>query len=258
VEDAASLAADLALYTYTPRSDDTIDDTIRSLAARCNIPQAAIVTLNRLEQPESPGNQPLLLPTMPGIFIPETPESELERLIYASRTGVPGVTVTVFRQGAGGMTVAERFLFIPGDDFSPSERAFFLNPEIWRFPLKEFTLTDRFGLRVNPVTGLTGMHAGLDLAAPLGSDVYPARAGTVAAIDEDVIYGKYVIITHDNGWTSLYGHLSAIMVGLHSAVNSGTLIGKVGSTGQSTGPHLHFELRQNGVAEDPWGLLSNK
>jgi murein DD-endopeptidase MepM/ murein hydrolase activator NlpD len=72
---------------------------------------------------------------------------------------------------------------------------------------------------------------------------------------EDPIYGKYIIIAHGDNWVSLYGHLSPIGTVLRSSVRSGNLIGRVGSTGQSTGPHLHFELRQNGRAQDPGKYL---
>jgi murein DD-endopeptidase MepM/ murein hydrolase activator NlpD len=84
----------------------------------------------------------------------------------------------------------------------------------------------------------------------MGTEVFAAREGVVSAQGQDPIYGNYIIISHGD-WSSLYGHLSEIKTVLRSNVRSGTLIGKVGSTGQSTGPHLHFELRQNGIAQDP-------
>jgi len=99
------------------------------------------------------------------------------------------------------------------------------------------------------------MHGGIDLAAPEGTEVYAAKSGTVTALGEDPILGKYVIISHDNNMVSLYGHLSYINTNLHAIVQSGSVIAKVGSTGQSTGPHLHFELRQNGQSRDPARLL---
>lgn len=99
------------------------------------------------------------------------------------------------------------------------------------------------------------MHQGIDLAAPEGTEVYAVADGVVIDIGEDPIYGNYVIISHGESWTSLYGHLQKVETVLRSSVRSGTLIGRVGSTGQSTGPHLHFELRQNGRALDPTGRL---
>jgi murein DD-endopeptidase MepM/ murein hydrolase activator NlpD len=121
--------------------------------------------------------------------------------------------------------------------------------------LRVYTLTSSFGPRINPVTGNQGFHRGLDFAAPEGADVFAAREGIISEIGEDPVYGKYIVIQHGDTWASLYGHLSSVTAVLRSSVQSGTLIGKVGSTGQSTGPHLHFELRQNGRAQDPGRYL---
>ena len=106
-------------------------------------------------------------------------------------------------------------------------------------------------MRRNPVSGNMRFHEGLDLAAPPGTDVYAVRDGVVTEVGEDPIYGTYIVIKHSDSWASLYGHLQRARVSLHDSVKSGTVIGWVGSTGQSTGPHLHFELRQNGRAQDP-------
>jgi murein DD-endopeptidase MepM/ murein hydrolase activator NlpD len=99
------------------------------------------------------------------------------------------------------------------------------------------------------------MHGGIDLAAPEGTDVYAVKSGIIMDLGEDQILGKYVIISHENNMVSLYGHLSSIHTNLYAMVQSGNVIAKVGSTGQSTGPHLHFELRQNGQSRDPARLL---
>jgi murein DD-endopeptidase MepM/ murein hydrolase activator NlpD len=153
--------------------------------------------------------------------------------------------------------VSERFLYIPGADFSPTERAFFLQTG-FRYPLKSYRLSSPFGPRVNPVTGNFRVHQGLDLAAPMGSEVFAARDGEVVEMGTDPVYGNYIIIRHGENWASLYGHLSKFETALRNRVRSGSLIGRVGSTGQSTGPHLHFELRQNGRAQDPGRLLFSK
>lgn len=237
---------DLTVYAYTPQKGEDIF----SLAARCNIPYAALVTLNRLPHPALPeGAGTLLLPSVPGLFIPENTDSDLERLLLSSRGREPGLMVTLIRNGA-----KERFRFIPGADFSPTERAFFLHRE-FRFPLKNYRLTSAYGLRVSPITGIPRFHGGLDLAAPEGTEVYAVRDGVVSEVGEDPVYGRYIIISHGENWASLYGHLSFIATDLRSSVQSGSLIGKVGSTGLSTGPHLHFELRQNGKTRDPGKYL---
>jgi murein DD-endopeptidase MepM/ murein hydrolase activator NlpD len=128
----------------------------------------------------------------------------------------------------------------------------------FRYPLPAFHLTSGFGLRRNPVTGHLVFHEGLDLAAPEGTEVYACREGTVQEIGYNAIYGNYVLLQHEGGWTSLYGHLSAVLTVLHKNLQSGSLLGRVGSTGQSTGPHLHFELRQNGKPLNPANVLPTR
>ena len=239
-------AEDLTVYLYvTSPQDDLL-----SLAARCNIPYSAIATINRFQHgADLSANKTLLLPSIPGLFIPENPVTDLERLLEASRNAEDGVLITI-----NNGTERERFYFFPGSDFTPTERIFFLNRGFF-FPLRDFRITSAFGMRQNPVTGNHVFHQGLDLAAPEGTAVYAARDGIVSEIGNDPILGRYIIITHANNWVSLYGHLSVINSVLHQRVNSATLIGRVGSTGQSTGPHLHFELRHNGLARDPERLL---
>jgi len=95
----------------------------------------------------------------------------------------------------------------------------------------------------------------VDLAAPFGTSVLAARDGTVIAAGEDSVLGLRVIIEHEGGLRTMYGHLSRIAIVLNQIVRSGTIIGAVGSTGLSTGPHLHFEIRLSGKARDPSSYL---
>jgi murein DD-endopeptidase MepM/ murein hydrolase activator NlpD len=239
-ESAESLAGALTVYRYALREGDDIF----SIAARCSVPYAALATLNRLSHPSGLGSRDyILLPSSPGIFVPREPVSDIELLLVSARSVRPE------DQGTG-ISVEGAFLFYPGDDFSPTERIFFLNSG-FRFPLQNYRLTSSFGMRQNPVTGRYRFHEGLDLAAPEGTGVFAARDGAVSETGYSPVYGNYVIIRHGDNWTSLYGHLSKIETTLHREVRSGTLIGRVGSTGQSTGPHLHFELRRDGKAQDP-------
>jgi hypothetical protein len=244
-EDGAELLDYLVIYAY-----DSAGEDMYRLAARCNIPYAALATLNRLPHPSGfTGAGTRYLPSMPGLFIPLEPETDLERLLITGRGVDAGIPLTVRRNGR-----AERFRFIPGGEFSATERIFFLT-EGFRFPLKTYRITSAFGPRINPVTGNLRTHQGLDLAAPEGTEVYAARDGVVAETGVDGVYGNYVILQHGDNWASLYGHLSEITADLRRTVRSGTVIGRVGSTGQSTGPHLHFEIRQFGRAQDPGKLL---
>ena len=240
---AADLVNSLTVYQYTPREGEDL----LSLAARCNIPYSALASLNRLNHPSMlEAGKPLLLPSVPGVFVPKEPRNDLERLLVSSRSATEEVSVM--------LSIGTVFYFFPGDEFSTTERAFFLNSG-FRFPLRNYRLTSGFGMRQNPVTGNMRVHQGLDLAAPMGTEVYAAGDGIVTEIGDDPVYGNYIVIKHGGGWASLYGHLQRVDAVLQSSIKSGMLIGWVGSTGQSTGPHLHFELRQDGKARDPGKFL---
>jgi murein DD-endopeptidase MepM/ murein hydrolase activator NlpD len=245
----------LTIFQYTARQGDDIF----FLAARSNIPYSALASLNRLSHPASlEAGMVLLLPSCPGIFVPidigpaATTPTELEKLVGAGRMGTGSSAIGEYsvelRIHVNGRL--QTFRFFPGADFTPTERAYFLHSG-FRFPLRAFRLTSPYGVRNDPFGGHPHMHHGIDLAAPEGTEVFAAAEGVVTEIGNDPVLGNYVVITHRNNWTSLYGHLQKVETLLRAEVNSGTLIGRVGSTGLSTGPHLHFELRQNGRALDP-------
>jgi murein DD-endopeptidase MepM/ murein hydrolase activator NlpD len=113
------------------------------------------------------------------------------------------------------------------------------------------TITSPFGWRSNPFGGAPEFHQGLDIAAPTGTTVTAAAAGTVIMAQWYGGYGNYILIDHGGGYSTGYGHLSAIYVSTGQTVQRGQAIGAVGSTGQSTGPHLHFEVRIAGKPVDP-------
>jgi len=237
------IAQHLTIYLYTTRQEDNI----LSLSARLNIPYSALASLNRLDSPSAlETGRTLLLPSCPGIFIPAQLRTDLEKITGAARQNNKGGVELKIR----GLGKQETFLFFPGADFTPTERAFFLNSG-FRFPLRQYRVTSNYGIREDPFSGRMTMHQGIDFAAPEGTEVFAAADGVVAATGFDPVYGNYIIINHNNNWKSLYGHLQSIETVLRTDVKSGNLIGRVGSTGQSTGPHLHFELRQDGKALDP-------
>ncbi len=116
-------------------------------------------------------------------------------------------------------------------------------------------LTSSFGTRTHPVTGKKTFHKGIDIGASHGSSVYSYASGTVSFADWKSGYGNFVAINHGNGLVSRYGHLSAISVKVGQKVNVRQKIGAVGSTGVSTGPHLHFEVLLNGDFKNPQNYL---
>lgn len=112
-------------------------------------------------------------------------------------------------------------------------------------------LTSSFGWRRNPVTGRHSMHEGLDFSAPRGTPIYAASGGVVTESRYHPGYGKLVEINHGNGLVTRYAHASSINVKLGQVVAKGEMIARVGSTGRSTGPHLHFEVRMADQPLDP-------
>lgn len=112
-------------------------------------------------------------------------------------------------------------------------------------------LSSSFGYREHPVEGEERFHYGIDLAADSGTAVSCFANGTVTAVGESSSYGKYCIVTHSGGYTTLYAHCSRITVSSGTSVSRGEKIAEVGETGMATGPHLHFELHQDGVYLNP-------
>lgn len=120
-----------------------------------------------------------------------------------------------------------------------------------RLPLIGASLTSRYGMRWHPIKGGYRAHRGIDLAAPAGSPIYAPAAGVVSGAGWDGGYGISVIIEHGGGLQTRYGHMSRYVVAVGQTVAVGSVIGYVGSTGLSTGPHLHYEIRSNGQSVDP-------
>ena len=127
---------------------------------------------------------------------------------------------------------------------------------MFTWPCPNYTrISDNYGMRVHPTLGVEKMHNGIDLAAPSGSSILCAYNGTVVAADYNSTMGNYIMINHGGGLYTIYMHCSALYVSKGQDVTSGTKIGAVGSTGRSTGPHLHFGVRLNGNYVSPWNYL---
>ena len=120
-----------------------------------------------------------------------------------------------------------------------------------RSPLQSATLTSDYGMRVHPVLGGRRNHKGIDLAQPSGTPVYATADGVIGKAEWFSTYGNYIQIEHGGEMQTRYAHLSGYAVAAGEQVRKGQLIGYVGSTGRSTGPHLHYEVRVAGEAVDP-------
>ncbi|NBC37042.1 peptidoglycan DD-metalloendopeptidase family protein [Novosphingobium sp. FSY-8] len=120
-----------------------------------------------------------------------------------------------------------------------------------RVPLDGVRLTSDFGMRTHPVLGGYRMHKGIDLSSAIGTPVYATADGVIGRADWFSGYGLYIQIEHGGAMQTRYGHLSRLNVAAGQMVRKGDLIGYVGTTGRSTGPHLHYEVRIEGVAVNP-------
>ncbi|GAQ94244.1 peptidase family M23 [Thermodesulfovibrio aggregans] len=118
-------------------------------------------------------------------------------------------------------------------------------------------ITSSFGLRIDPIDGKLRHHNGIDIAVPEGTPVKPALSGKVIYSGYKGGYGKCVIVEHDNGIQTIYAHNSKNLVKAGDTVTPESVIALSGSTGRTTGPHLHFEVRKNGVAVNPVAMLNN-
>jgi len=122
---------------------------------------------------------------------------------------------------------------------------------LWAMPCWYTYLSSPYGYRIHPVHGTWKFHSGVDLAAPSGTPIYASRSGTVTAATYNSSNGYYVSVNHGDGFSSIYLHMTHYVVSAGQKVSAGQVIGYVGSTGISTGPHLHFTIYYNGASQNP-------
>lgn len=233
-------------YSYTA----TKDDDLLALSSRFSIPYETIATLNKISSTdELLTGKKLLIPVTAGIFVADKPSSSYEILIQ--KEYAPLLDSTKYTYEING----KLYYFLRNQRFSPTQRAFFVDTTM-KMPLDNSVLTSNYGYRVSPISKKWKFHAGVDLAAPEGTSVYACKRAQVSQTGYNSTYGNYIILLHTGGMTSLYAHLSKIEVKKGDSVMAGAIIGKVGTTGASTGPHLHFEIRVNGSPTNPGKLIT--
>jgi murein DD-endopeptidase MepM/ murein hydrolase activator NlpD len=149
--------------------------------------------------------------------------------------------------------------FLRATSFARRQRSIFARgdvnvvPSIWPITGR---LMDGFGHRSDPFSGEGAMHTGIDISAPQGTPVKAAADGVVIHASWNAGYGRCVVIDHGNGYQTLYGHLSRIEVMDGQEIRRGEVVGQVGSTGRSTGPHLHYEVRIRSTPVNPYRFLA--
>jgi murein DD-endopeptidase MepM/ murein hydrolase activator NlpD len=172
-----------------------------------------------------------------------------------------GKTVKTGRIAAASMTLSGRelryYFYQPADGgdadfFTPAGSS--VRKALLRTPIDGARLTSGFGMRHHPILGFSMMHKGVDFGALTGTPIQAAGDGVVELAGWNGAYGQYVRIKHGNGYATAYAHMSRLGVKTGQRVRQGQIIGAVGTTGRSTGPHLHYEVMQNGKQVNPTGV----
>lgn len=234
--------------THTVRSGDTL----WSLARRYRVTADSILTMNKISQAHrlSPGDD-LKVPTYSGVFYDVRRGDTVESI--ARTFGVEPETVREWND-IGSFLATGATLFLRDGKLPNHLRgaAYGVN---FAMPVRGF-LTSTYGMRVHPILQKPIFHTGVDIGANTGEPVLAADEGTVTFAGENGHYGKLVVIRHPSGYESAYGHLNTVSARGGQKVRRGEGIGTVGSTGLSTGPHLHFEVRYRGQFLNPQRFLT--
>lgn len=236
----------------TRRSQEFVRDNLNAMAVKLGQLQARLVHLDSVSE---------RLSTLSGIKPPEREGNAVNAALKDGRGGPlvnPGAVSAPDLQAM--LDDVSRQLDVRGDDFSMIESR--LLDERLRKNMLPTTLPvtvpwiSSFGWRIDPITGDRAMHEGVDFPADIGTQVVAAATGVVLSAEPHPEYGNLLEIDHGNGLSTRYAHLSKILVRPGSLVKRGQPIAMVGNTGRSTGPHLHFEVRINGMAQNPARFLT--
>lgn len=170
-----------------------------------------------------------------------------------SSFGVGGPYIPVDSAALNGAEPRFKDLYLSWKKLAALEAAMMSVPSY--MPVSNFTASSGYGVRYDPFTGGAAMHAGIDMVGSTGDPIYAAAAGVVSSAGRSGGYGNLVELGHGRGMATRYGHLSKILVHPGDSVVQGQLIGRMGSTGRSTGTHLHYEVRIDGRAVNPRRFL---
>lgn len=228
-------------------------DTVSTIAARNNLSIDSIISLNKLANVKRLyAGQTIRIPNMDGIA--HTVKKGETLGLIAKAQGVPIEAILDANDLDTDVLTVGMSLFIPGakmrrDELKMAMGEFFIRPIPGR-------LTSGFGWRNDPFTGQRSFHNGIDISARTGTAVKAGMDGRVSSLGTNGVFGNYVIISHSGGYQTLYAHLHTRSVKKGQYVLQGHVIGGVGSTGRSTGPHLHFSVYRNGRAIDPMQFIA--
>jgi murein DD-endopeptidase MepM/ murein hydrolase activator NlpD len=230
-------------------------DSVSKIAALPAISMDAIIASNNISNARMlREGEKLRIPNMDGIPYVVKKGDSLSRI--SQSMGVPLEAILDANDLQRDVISAGQLVFVPGARMRSEDLKLALG-ELFKYPLNGARLTSPFGWRNDPISGVRRHHAAVDLAAPLGTTVKAAMDGKVSSVGFNATYGNYIILSHGNQYQSMYAHLSRLSVKEGERVTQGAKIGEVGSTGYSTGPHLHFAVYKNGRAVNPLDFLNS-
>jgi murein DD-endopeptidase MepM/ murein hydrolase activator NlpD len=227
-------------------------DTIGEIARNFGLNQDTLISVNGIKSTRLLQiGQSLRIPNQDGILYAVQAGDTLAAL--GEKYGIGAEAIQTANELFSGSLKANAALFIPGarlERVSLQE----INGDLFIWPLAGY-VTSPYGYRTSPFSDVRQFHSGLDIAAPMGAPIRAAMAGRVSAVGYDDSFGNYAVVTHHSGYRTLYAHMSVVRVKPGAYVGTGEQIGGVGSTGLSTGPHLHFTVYKNGVTVNPRNLM---
>jgi murein DD-endopeptidase MepM/ murein hydrolase activator NlpD len=242
------LLTSLKVTTYRTQPGDSLS----RIAARFKLNIDTLVSWNGIRDARSMavGTQ-LTVPNADGLKYTVRRGDTLQRIALSS--GVPLNSLLDWNRLTSSVISVGQELFLPGARMSANDLNRILG-SLFRFPIFG-RISSFFGERQDPFTGVERPHNGIDIVSRPLSPVLAAAAGTVADVGFNNNFGNYVILKHPGFYQTLYGHLTRYLVSRGQAIRQGQEIGELGSTGYSTGPHLHFSIFRNGEAVDPLRFL---
>lgn len=257
---APAFGSTLSLDSFRsqPRTVGTVTiakgETISSLAEQTGRSVESLLSTNGIRSPRLVRfGTSLKLPITDGIVITLDKPTLVADL--SSQYKVFASLITWANQVPEDTKLMQGAVFLPHVKLSYDERRKAVG-QLFGWPTRGGVISSYFGKRNDPFTGLPSMHSGVDIAVPWGSPVYSAGPGVVIATGYNSILGNHIFVSQGQGYKVVYGHLSSILTSPGRSLFAGQLIGKVGSTGYSTGPHLHFTAYLNDRLLDPMTLFN--
>jgi murein DD-endopeptidase MepM/ murein hydrolase activator NlpD len=227
-------------------------DNISNLAQGFGLNQDTLISVNGITNARLLQiNQVLRVPNQDGILYLVRKGDTLESIATKFKTTVQ--TLQTVNELFSDTLMVNANLFIPGARLELLDLQE-INGDLFIWPVRGY-ITSYYGYRSSPFTGIRQFHSGLDIGVPMGTPIRAAMSGRVTSVGFDKSYGNFVVISHHAGYRTLYAHMSVIRTNSGDYVGTGDRIGDAGSTGVSTGPHLHFTVYKNGVTIDPRSLL---